>query len=100
MALLLSGVAFTGCGDDVTRNAPFDNKVYIDAASKTETMPLKNSFRETTRTMRPFPNLPGRMSTWNSVSILRWPPPTIRLITITPNRWGRSFTNFSTERRC
>ena len=52
MALALSGAAFTGCGDDVTRNAPFDNKVYIDAASKTETMPLKNSFREATRTIR------------------------------------------------
>mgnify|MGYP006887970162 CR=1 FL=1 len=36
--LLWTASAFTGCGDDVTRNAPFDNKVYIDAASKTETM--------------------------------------------------------------
>lgn len=50
--LPLALAALAGCGDDVTRNAPFDNRVYIDAASKTETMPLKPSFREATRTLK------------------------------------------------
>lgn len=51
-ALGLSGAAMAGCGDDVTRNAPFGNKVYIDASSRTETMPLKSSLREAERTVR------------------------------------------------
>lgn len=50
--MALAGAALTGCGKDVTPNAPFDNKVYIDSSSKTETMPLKNSFREATRLLK------------------------------------------------
>lgn len=51
-ALVLPAAALTGCGDDVTGNAPFDNQVYIDASSFVETMPLKNSLRETSRTLK------------------------------------------------
>lgn len=50
--LPLALAVLAGCGDDVTRNAPFENRIYIDAVSKTETLPLKPSFRETTRTLK------------------------------------------------